>query len=299
MNNLLGLDNNLLQQVSVVERAGYYSATRLFLLVSLISVVSNGYFGYLFLGTWLGAFVLAILIGFIHFSVLRISLITLMSKPIVEAVNAKVVDTVAKPSKIKNLFNGTRQLTRFNIASIMRFVLVGLIAITICIPMSTIFFHNEAMQIEESHRVHVLQNYNAVSAQMHIRAGVVDRDLSQAHYPFVIFEVLWEKSGYRLLVFVFLILVYTPLFALARLRYGKDYSYGDLVRDEMRKDILIDYHETVEQSQFFLDKSFPEFKKKLTELTAFSDPPFKHCAKTLSVRKFGATADFRQYMRSI
>lgn len=316
MNSLLGLNDDLLQQAGAVERAGYYSATRLFLLVAVLSFVSNGYFGYLFLGTAWGALLVAVLVGFIHFSVLRISLITLMTKPLVEKkkgeprvsasntfaqpITADSPDALPSPAVPANGSTkvGVKSIgiRRLNFSSVMRFVFVGLIAVTICIPLSTLFFHNEAMRIEEAYRNTLLNQYSTGTAQLQISAGPINHQLEEAHYPFVIFETLWLQRTYRLVVLVFLIIVYLPLFALARLRYGKNYRYADLCRESMRKEILFDYQETLEQSQVFLNSNFPAFKKKLTELTAFSDPPFKYQPRNAANRKTGTTDEFRQFM---
>lgn len=336
MNVLLGLNKDLLQQVSQVERSSYISASWLFLFVASLSFISNGYFGFLFLGTWWGAILLSLLVGFIHFSVLRISLITLMTKPLIDKEESAAVETLplsvhegqeqaaldgkiveqkitAEPTsnrstvreRVRKMVNNTKlqaglkRIRKSNFSSVMRFVFVGLIAMTICIPMSTLFFHNEAMQIEESYRSKLIQSYELAAAKMQISSGPVDDELKNAHYPFVIFEALWHRTSYRLLVIIFLVIVYTPLFALGRLRHGKGNRYADLCRESMRKEILIDYQETMDQSQYHLEKTYPFFKDKLMDLVPFSDPPFKYKAKNLYKRKFGNSAEFRNFMREM
>lgn len=291
MNKLLGLDETLLSKVGLVERGGYRLVNILFLIAVIMSLLSNGYFGYLLLRTWWSALSIGLLMGYIHFSVLRIALITLMTKPMIDPVN-EPQGNHATIGRIGKAINYIRQL---NGASILRFIFVGLIAITISVPFSTIFFHAKAMSFEQQYREQLTQ---ALQAQQSADV-VILREMERAHYPFVIFEKLSADAGYLILMILVIALVFSPLVALAKLRYGKNNKYVELCREAMQQEIMIDYLECLEQSQFHLDLHFPDFKKKLTALTPFADAPFRQKLKDAKDRKWGDADEFRQYMRSI
>lgn len=285
MNRLLGLDEALLRQTGAVEQAGYRMVTYLFLLVTAFSIFSNGYFGFLLLRNWWGVLLLGLLMGYIHFSVLRIALITLMTKPLVDKQLASVTTA---PGAIKRTLKSLRKL---NLSSLVRFVFVGLIAISICVPLATLLFHQQAMQVEEAYRLELAA---AVGSSSLVDASA----LNEAHFPFVIFEQLWKFSGFKYVLLVLFVAVYAPLLALARLRYGNNNRYAELCRESMRKEVLIDYQETIEQSQYYLDKHHPWFDKKLMDLTPFSDAPFKQVLNRGSSRSFGTSDEFRNFMRT-
>jgi hypothetical protein len=288
MNKLLGLDETLLRQTGTAEQAGYRLVNYLFLLVTALSVLSNGYFGYLFLRTWWGSVLLGLLMGFIHFSVFRIALITLMTKPL--------IDKRASPPEIPlRPWLNFKSLFRLNLASIVRLVFIGLIALTLSFPLSTLFFHRQAMSVEQEFMERISEQAN----RQEFGSIALQVDTRQAHYPFVIFEQLWTLRSFRNLVAFFVLIVYAPLLALARLRYGKLTKYADLCRESMRQEILIDYQETLEQCQFMLSKSYPSFDKKLVDLTPFADAPFRQKLKRGPFRTYGGSADFKNHLRSL
>jgi hypothetical protein len=178
-----------------------------------------------------------------------------------------------------------------NLANVLRFVFVGLIAVSICFPLATLFFHKSALKIEDVYRLQLVSAVNVQSI-----GG--SEEFQHAHFPFVIFEQLWHSSSFKFVLVVLLVLVHTPLIALARLRFGSNYRYAELCRESMREEIIIDYHETLEQSQYLIDKRYPSFGRKLTELTPFADAPFKQVLKKGPARSYGSAEDFRQFMRS-
>lgn len=288
MNKLLGLDESLLRQTGTAEQAGYRLVNYLFLLVTALSVLANGYFGYLFLRTWWGALMLALLMGFIHFSVFRIALITLMTKPLIDKQESAAELPLRPRINFKSLF-------RPNLASLVRFVFIGLIALTLSFPLSTLFFHRQAMALEQEFMERISEQAN----RQDFGSIALQDDTRQAHYPFVIFERLWALPSFRNSVALFVLIAYAPLLALARLRYGRLSKYADLCRASMRQEILIDYQETLEQSQDALSKSYPAFDKKLVDLTPFSDAPFRQKLKRGAFRTYGSSAEFKNHLRSL
>jgi hypothetical protein len=299
MNHLLGLDEDLLKQVGAAERAGYRTVNFLFLGVVALSVVSNGYSGYLLTGSWWGVPWLALLMGFIHFSVLRISLITLMTRPLTEKAAPESAPTQENPPAAKPARAVRRLLPRLNMAALVRLLFTGLIALTICMPFAMLVFHDEAIALEEDYRKQLVVREAAGVQDLQVGRAVSYADDKEAHYPFVVMEQLWKRPSYRTLVLFLVFLVFLPSLFLARLRYGKQYRYSLLCRDAMRKDISLDYGETMEQSQFQLVKRFPAFHKRLEDATVFADPPFNTTLRKPSGKTYGSRSEFLNHLRSL
>lgn len=314
MTSFIGLNEKALAQVSSTEKLLFKIVNWSFLLVVCMSLASNSYFGYLLTGKWYISIALGVLMGFIHFSVLRISLITLVTKPVVErksdtsysATTATILDA---DTHNHSVFRDTVEtpdargpvaiFRQLNFATCTRIVFIGLIAVTICLPLSTMFFHNEAGRIQDNYRKQLISSYEDSSYKMQPDYVLISADLTKAHYPFVVIEQLWYNGLFKILVFIFFLLIYVPSIVLARLRFSNKYRYADLVKDYMRNEIRIDYQEAVWQSQYYLDKCFPEFDRKLSDLTAFTDPPFKQVPRMVFARKFESKTEFYNHMRSL
>lgn len=285
MNFLLGIDNQLLKKTGTAEKSGYWLVNILFIGITLLSLIANGYFGYLLLRNWSGVLLIGLLMGFIQFSILRIALITLMTKPLYENNTSEIKD-------IKG-----RLLQRFSsilsFPSVLRFLFTGLIAISISFPLTISIFHDEAMAVEHSFRLKLSKN----SETEHPTIGQMDT--IHSNYPFVILKHFIDKPPFRTLVSLLMLLIFSPLLVLGWLRYGKGFIYTDLSKDFMRRDIIIEYQECLEQSQYFLKNNFPDFKPPLEELIPFSDMPFKTQKKVIVDRKYGTKSEFKNFIQSL
>ncbi|MGR6087722.1 MAG: hypothetical protein ACU4F9_06085 [Arcticibacter sp.] len=290
MNFLLGINDDLLRQVGPVEKSGYRLVNYLFIAVSLLSLIANGYFGYLLIRTWWGSLLISSLMGFIQFSILRISLITLMTKSLVD--NEMPKSDSPETIKVRLL---TRVNGMMNLSTILRFVFTGLVAIAISVPLSIIFLHTEAIKEEQLYRDKITQMVNTELSEITIES----MHINEAYYPLVILKFCSSKSAYQFLVLIFILAVYSPLIVLGRLRFNNNNKYADLCKESMRKEVIIDYQETLEQSQHVLFQKFPDFKTRLEDLTPFADMPFKQEKKINFKRTFGTSEEFQQFIRTL
>jgi hypothetical protein len=290
MNLLLGIDDAFLREVNAAERTGYKIVNFLFIGTTLLSVVANAYFGYLMFRTWWGVAMIAALMGFIQFSILRISLITLMTKPLVEKKSPEVDSSFTTTTKIISRFS---EAIRFS--SVLRFVFTGLIALSISVPLTILAFHNEAMKEEELFRQQLTHNLSIQMSEISLRAT----EINEANYPLAIIKFSCSRPGFITLSILFMVLIFSPLVTLARLRYNNSNKYPDLCREAMRKEILIDYQESIEQSQYFLTRNFPDFKTRLEDLSPFADMPFRQQKKGASADRYGSTEEFQQFIRTL
>lgn len=315
MNNLLGLNPEVLTLVGAKEKSAYSKVVWLLILTVLLSIISNGYFGFLFLRTWWGIALISFFMGFIHFSVLRISLITLLTKPLVEVEQRHPINSEANSNTVtampvktasqvfrENIRNTFFTILRFfKFGNLLRFLFVGFIAITISVPISTFFLHSEAMRIEDQYRKSLLIELDAqqnLKSSLNLSASS-KKDLQNGYYPFVVFRVLWESYLFRILVLFIIGLVFAPLILLTWIRNNKKFEYPEYIRQQARTFVLADYNKTLEDSQQYLDAHFPTFSFQLKEMNVHSDSPFNQKFKKSFDRKFGNSIEFLTYMHNL
>ena len=289
MLNVLGLDTRIFDQVSVLEKTAYRTASVTFLIVVGMSLLSNGFMGYMLFNSWLATIGFALFFGFIQFSILRIALITLLTKPLAQEVLEAPVEV--SPTN-KKLFNSLKSnLGKIRLSALFRVVFVGLIALTISFPLSSLINLPSTLEIEGQYRSELLQankeNKKAVN------------ELRQTHFPFHTFEEQLSRGGYKLMLCFAIGLVFAPLLLVSRLRYNVKFEYLDKSRQEMLKLVAIDYDETIEQSQHSLDQQFPKNKKELRDLTVFSDAPINSIYKNETKHTIGNKIAFNQFIQSI
>lgn len=288
---VLGLNEEVLRQCSATEQAAYRLASRLFLFSMLIAVVGNASFGWLLLRSISGVLVLSILMSFIHFSVLRISLITLMTRPLTEEVPHHQNDAVRRGKFLFVLF----QHPLFKPVSLLRFVFAACIAVSVSMPLTSMLFYRESMQAEQVYRDAFLQrNSSSIEAD-----SALMEDFMQAHYPFVIFRKLMQKPGCLVTFLLFCGSFFAPLILLSRLRHAPHAQYTHLLKKRMLQEVLIDYDETLEQMQHELNRTYPEHQICLKDLSAFADGPLRNQLKRDSRISFGDKKAFDDFLNSI
>ena len=110
MINVLGLDIRIFDQVPALERAAYKTASTAFLVVIGVALLADGFMGWMLYGSWYLAIGFALFFAFIQFSILRIALITLLSKPLIESKTESPLTPAVEPtptSKAKTLFQNS------------------------------------------------------------------------------------------------------------------------------------------------------------------------------------------------
>lgn len=289
MINVLGLDIRIFDQVSVLEKAAYKTATTVFFIVVGMSLIASGFMGMMLFGSWIAVIPFALFFGFIQFSILRIALITLLTKPLAQEISEAPDER--SPTN-KKLWTGLKSnLGKIRLSTLFRIVFVGLIALTISFPLSSLLMLPKAMEIEADHRIELNQsNQNNMAAL---------KDIQHTHFPFLVFQELLLESSFKFLLILTSCLVYAPLFLVARLRYNNKFEYIEKSRQEMLKLVAIDYDETMEQSQYDLNRDFPNSKKVLKDLSVYTDAPINSIYKNESKHRIGSKVDFNQFIQSI
>jgi hypothetical protein len=277
-NKLLGIDSMVLSQTSPSEKNLYNLSGILLGICLLVIFISDAYSGYLYSGTIVGVVTSAMIIGFIHYSIYRLSLLTLTTRPFVE----KEVDANKLKKTIKRLIP--------SISGLLRWVFTGFIAIAVAFPASTLLHHKQAMEIQDYHRIELLKDIPPTSKAF--------QDIKTGNFPFLVFESMLQYSSFRMGVLFFTIMLFLPLFLLSRLRNKEIYQYTRILRDIQKEEILLNYNTTIKDSQRFLDKEF-ETNLNLETQCIYADAPFNSEFKNEQNRNFGNREAFYTYLKSL
>jgi hypothetical protein len=294
MLNLLGIDKIVFEGVSTLEKAAFRTATISFLIVAVLSIVANGYFGHSLYGTWWAVILFAGFMGFVQFSILRIALITLMTKSLAQ--EAEVVHTpapAATHSKVKDFLARFSNI-KIRIASVFRVLFVGMIALCMAFPLGSFIMNESSLRIEQEYKQDLNERFKEQLSQSQLK-----HDVQQANFPFHVYNELLNETEFQMLILVIVFIVFIPLILVARLRNNSSFEYIEKSRMKMLELVAIDYDETMEQSQYYLQNYFPTNNKVLKDLSVYADAPINSIYKEERKYSKGDKTAFNQFIQSI
>jgi hypothetical protein len=293
MRALLGMNDVALESTQGNERILYTIISWWLVANVILSLVGNAFFGFLASGKWPLTIALGLLMGFIHFSILRLAMITLVTKPLAEEQDPPVftAEELKKPAVKLRVFLSYFKF--INGAFVLRMIFVAAIAITVALPFAALMQREEAFAINESHRVHVLK-------ELQHKEFMATQMLKEAHYPITVLNQLWNHNGaFRFQVLLVMLSFFIPVVILYWLRESKSFQYVNRLKEISRNEVLIDYHETLEQSQYALDQNFPKHGYQLSQLAIHEDAPFNTKYKGELNRKIEGKVAFIAHLKSI
>lgn len=288
MKGLIGIDSDIFSQISGGERALYQGATFSLAVVCLLSFLTNAYFGWMMTHDWVGVLAMSLLMGFIHFSILRIAVITMVSLPVISKPSS--TETGLK-SKIKSLVG------LISFAGIIRFVFVGCIAISMAFPGLAMLEFNKTEALNQQRRKEVLAESMAKMNGIDKASQQLMHELNQANYPFYVFQELSKQKSNGVIVFAIGGVVFLPFILLAYLKKGPSFQYARLASKMAIQSIEMDFSRTMEESQWWMDQRYPTFSKKLMDLQPYADAPFNTQLKTAKMRQYGTPTEFQNWLK--
>lgn len=280
LESLLGIDSSLLQHCGAGEQRGYRLALIAFACVSVFMVLSDAYFGYLFSGSILGTLASALCLGFIHFSIYRLALITLTTRPLSE--ETVLAQNATFKQKLRRLVPDG--------GMVFRVLFVGLIALAVSFPAATALHHSRAEEIMDRHR----SELKALQKNEDLNTLLED----DARFPFLVFETLLREADFKFYVIVFTFGIFLPLFLLRRLRNNTKGQYTLKLKEIHRGLAERHFYATLLDSQDHIDRHFAG-QKNLRELILFEDPPFNTRRKSENTKQFGNRTAFLSYLNQL
>jgi hypothetical protein len=280
---LLGFDPEILAKAGAKEMAGYRLAGILFAAASASMVAADAYFGHMFYSGWAGVLLFGNLLGYIHFAVYRLAMITLTTRPLTRAAPGEGAENPAPAG-------GLKAWLKPDASSVFRFVFVSLIALAVSFPGAAIVYHRQAEEIQARHREQIMEG-----AEEGIGRHLCTPD---SRFPFLVFQTLWKKPGYRLLVLLWTVWIFIPLLLLTRLRHSPGMQYINETARLHRELAERNYYTSLLEAQQDLDARFPG-SFRLRDLVVYEDPPFNTRFKNRKDRTFGDHRGFAAYLNSL
>ena len=236
------------------EQYLYKVAEIAFVIILLLIVIADGYFGYFFDGSFVTAIVAAFCLGFIHFSVYKLALITLTTRPLTDEIIKN--ETLTGYKKVLSYFDGT---------TVFRAVFVCLVSLNVALLLALFLNCNEVENIQIQHR--------ALLTQTAKETGIHHLVTEHTRFPFLVIQILGKRPMFVIEMILLFCLIGAPLVLFSYLRHSPSYQYTILLQQEQREEVLKAYHLNVYESQQLLDKRFPDLYS-LDSLTAYTDAPF-------------------------
>jgi hypothetical protein len=243
-------------------------------------VLADAWFGHLFYAGWAGIILSGIFLGYIHFAVYRLAMITLTTRPLKEK----------EVAPVSGILHRVKSWLRPDAAFVFRLLFVGLIALAVSFPGASLVYFRQAEQIQTAQR-------ELLKSEMDIGIGQSLYN-PEARFPFLVFKTLWQSPGYRFLIFGWVAWIFSPLFLLSRLRHGADMQYSRQVALLHREMAERDFYSNLLEAQQEIDARF-QGKVILKDLICYNDPPFNTEFRNRRNRNFGDHRDFAAYLNSL
>lgn len=290
MKKLLGLDERLLDQVNAKERFLFLQTSRFFLITILFSIIANGYFGWMMSKSVLSILTMSLFVGFIHFSVLRIAILTMVSLPLVKSTSDQV-----ESNKLTLSINKIK--SAISLASMVRFTFVFCIAVSVAFPMVSFINHTETDRLNTLKRLEVLQLTIENAGGVDFVAKELKEGLLTNNYPFFVFRS-WLNNSFTILQLILVVICFfVPFGLLIYIKIKPDFIYAENASSSAFKSIEADYLMTMEECQWILDNHYPSHAISLKDLSPYLDPPFNSKLKNAKIRLTGTEAEFQQKIR--
>jgi hypothetical protein len=290
MKRLLGLDEVLLDQVNATERFLFLQTSRAFLITILFSVIANGYFGWMMSKSISSILLMSLLVGFIHFSVLRIAILTMISLPLV-----KSNDHAVNPSKLSSAINRIKSTISFS--SVVRFIFVCCIAVSVAFPLVSLINFRETDRLNNMKRNEVYQLTIENAGGVEFVPKDLRDELITTNYPFFVFRS-WLESSFTILQLILVVLCFfVPFGLLFYIKSNPNFKYAENASNSAFMSIEADYLMTMEECQWIVEKDFPSHVISLKDLSPYLDAPFNSKLKNAKIRQIGTEAEFQQKIR--
>ena len=277
--SLLGIDKHQLMLCSNKEQNAYRMALWSLVSVCFLMVCSDAYFGYLFSGSIWGSAAALFFLGFIHFSIYRLALITLTTRSLHETKN---IQTAQKSNPLKSLLPSA--------SGLLRTIFVCLIAIAISFPAATLMHHDKSERIQKTLRQEALikaDNYNMNTL-----------NTKDARFPFKVFEILLHDYSFKYALILFGIWTMTPMILLTKIRNTKNFEYLSKVQKIQQELAERDFYEHLIESQNIIYRKFNS-TYDLKEKLIYENPPFNTRLKNPSTLIFLNSQAFNAYLNTL
>jgi hypothetical protein len=296
---VLGLNSDVWSRLASRERQLYRMATGFFLGCCVVCLLAGVRFMTQLSDSYTIGIPSGLLVGAILAMVIRVALITLVSKPLFPEVPATPIDTSTIPIvPVQTWRTRLQRLPDFSI--VFRFLILSLLALTVAFPLCSLIAYSESVRISDERRAEVYAEFQANHPDMTAQQQRTLREnLQREHFPIHVYRTLAEQGGGRLIALWIWGCWLVPFFLLLHLRNASEFQYATLNRDQLVRQIATDYAEMLEQSARMQRNKFG-LHEAIQPNGAWDDAPFNTRKKQLADSyAFIDQASFTEYLKTL
>jgi hypothetical protein len=296
---VFGLNRDIWSRLASRERQLYRTATGFFLGCCIICLLAGVRFMTQLSDSYAIGIPGGLLVGAILAMVIRVALITLVSKPLYPEVPEAPIDPTAMPTvPVKTWSTRLQRLPDFSV--VFRFLILSLLAVTVAFPLCSLIAYSESERISVERRAEVYAEFQANHPDMSVQQQRILREnLQHEHFPIHVYRTLAEQGVGRLIAAWIWGCWMVPFFLLLYLRTATAFQYATLNRDWLVKQIATDYAEMLEQSERLQRNKFG-LRDAIQPNGAWDDAPFNTRKKQLADSyAFIDQASFNEYLKTL
>ncbi len=296
---VLGLNRDIWSRLATRERQLYRMATGFFLGGCVICLLAGVRFMTQLSDSHAIGIPGGLLVGAILAMVIRVALITLVSKPLFPEVHAAPIDPAVRPIvPVQTWRTRLQRLPDFSV--VFRFLILSLLALTVAFPLCSLIAYSESERISGERRAEVYAEFQANHPDMTAQQQRILRENLQCeHFPIHVYRTLAEQGGGRLMAVWIWGCMLLPFFLLLYLRTASEFQYATLNRDQLVRQIATDYADMLEQSARMQRNKFG-LQNAIQPNGAWDDAPFNTRKKQLADSyAFIDQASFNEYLKTL
>jgi len=295
---VFGLNKEIWEKIQSTERNYFTLAARLYLVTVCLSIVAGMRFMYQLSDSYFIGIVGGILVGYIVSVVIRIALITMISKPLLPA-ESEVKHEASLAEKIATGFKKFQQsLPDFSL--FFRAAVILLMALVVSLPIASLLNWNASSRLVAMRRTEVLNQFKAnhpdFSAARILNA---QKNLEHEHLPIYVYKNILISPVGLFVLFICTSCFILPFLLLWYLRTNKQFLYATLNRDVLVNRIQSDYALAIEQGQR-IQKTRYGLDPGIQPHKAWLDPPFNiHGIGEKPLYTFESEKEFEERMKAL
>ena len=296
---VLGLNRDIWSRLATRERQLYRMASGFFLGCCVICVLAGVRFMTQLSDSYAIGIPGGLLVGAILAMVIRVALITLVSKPLFPEVAEPAIDPAAMPiAPVQTWRTRLQRLPDFSI--VFRFLILSLLALTVAFPLYSLITYSESERISGERRAEVYAEFQANHPDMTAQQQRILREnMQREHFPIHVYRTLAKQGDGRLIALWIWGCWLVPFFLLLYLRNAAEFQYARLNRDQLVRQIATDYAEMLEHSARMQRNKFG-LQNAIQPNGAWDDAPFNTRKKQLADSyAFIDQASFNEYLKTL
>ena len=295
---VFGLNKEIWEKTDPAEQFYFTLAARLYLVGVCLSIVAGMRFMYQLSDSYFMGIAGGVLVGYIVSVVIRIALITMISKPLLP-LEAEAKSEASLAEKIASGLKKIQQsLPDFSL--FFRATVILLMALVVSMPIASLLNWNATSRLVEMRRAEVLNQFKVNHPDFSAdRIQNAQKNLEHEHFPIYVYKQVLLSAAGLLVLFLCIACFILPFLLLWYLRTNNRFRYATLNRDVLVNRIQSDYALAIEQGQR-IQKTHFGIDPFVQPHKAWLDPPFNiHGIGEKPLYTFESEKEFEERMKAL